>query len=109
MTTPLRPIGHIAGRLDMLAVIIAARMRRALDDRRYLLWVDDDGCVYLAPVDHQRANAVLRYAPEQRIATFRKPVGKPFPRTARDLHAEMDQARADFAARALAQSRECAA
>lgn len=106
---PLHPVGHIAGNLDILATMIASRMRRAPEDRRFVLWVDDDGCVYLAASNHARAQAMLRYSSEQRIGIYCKPTGKAFPCTARDLRAELDEARDSHAARALAQSRECAA
>lgn len=53
----IRPIGHIAGNLRILAVTITYKLRRSPPARTYACWVDDDGCVYLAPADHPRAVA----------------------------------------------------
>ncbi|WEN13674.1 hypothetical protein PY254_10490 [Rhodanobacter sp. AS-Z3] len=107
--TPLRPIGHIAGNLPILAVTIVYRVRMANDARQYVCWVDDDGCVYLALTSHPRANAMLRHAQEQRVNTYRKPRQAPFPCTATDITDDLRQARAAFAQRTLHEASEAAA
>ena len=43
---PIRPIGHIACGLNMLAINIGYRMRMSRAGCAYACWVDDDGCVY---------------------------------------------------------------
>lgn len=107
--TPVRPIGHIAGNLAMLAVAIGYRMRLASDGYCYACWVDDDGCVYLALTSHPRAAAMRRCAREQRVNTYRKPVRAPFPLSASDITADLQHARADFALRTVLQAAEAAA
>lgn len=109
MTTALRPLGHIAGNLDILAVSIVYRLRLASDERTYACWVDDDGCVYLALTHHPRAAAMQRHAPEQRINTYRKPRRAAFPLAASDIRADLDDARAQHAARTVNQAMEAAA
>lgn len=108
-STPLRPIGHIACNLQILAVAIAYRVRVANDGMHYACWVDDDGCVYLALTRHPRANAMLRHAAEQRVNTYRKPRMAPFPCTAADITDDLQQARAAFALRTIHQATEAAA
>jgi hypothetical protein len=98
---PLRPIGHIAASLPILAVRIAYRLRLANDALQYVCWVDDDGCVYLALTRHPRANAMLRHAQEQQINTYRKPRKAAFPLTASDIADDLHAARATFTARTM--------
>jgi len=107
--SPLRPIGHIAGNLSILAVAIAYRVRLASNGLQYACWVDDDGCVYLALTRHPRANAMLRHAPEQRINTYRKPRKAAFPCTASDIADDLVAARAAMAMRHVQQATEAAA
>ena len=101
---PIRPIGHIACGLNMLAINIGYRMRMSRAGCAYACWVDDDGCVYLEPTTHPRAAAVLRNAPEQRINTYRKPAGGAFPLTATDITADLVAARHAHALRQLQQA-----
>jgi len=89
----LRPIGHIAGNLQILAVSVCYRLRLAADGQRYLCWVDDDGCVYLAVTHHPRAAAVQRHFLDNTVRTYRKPPGAPFPLTAYDIVADLQEAR----------------
>ena len=107
--SPLRPIGHIAGNLPILAVAIAYRVRLANDALQYVCWVDDDGCVYLALTRHPRANAMLRHAHEQHVNTYRKPRQAPFPCTATDITDDLRHARAAFALRTVRQAAESVA
>lgn len=102
--TPLRPIGHIGGRLGILAVAIAYRLRLANDGHQYACWVDDDGCVYLALTRHPRAAAMQRHAPEQRINTYRKPCKQPFPLSVSDIQHDLHEARIAQARRHLHQA-----
>ncbi len=106
---PLRPIGHIAGNLRILAVSACYRVRLASDGQRFLCWVDDDGCVYLALSHHPRAIAVRRHSPESIVRTYGKPKGAPFPLTVTDIHDDLQQASSDFARRSLSQASEAAA
>lgn len=107
--TPLRPIGHIAASLPILAVAIAYRLRLANDALQYVCWVDDDGCVYLAITRQPRANAMLRHAQEQHINTYRKPRKAAFPLTASDIADDLHAARAAYTARTVYQAIESAA
>lgn len=102
----LRPIGHISSNLQILAVSISYRMRMAAPATSLICWVDDDGCVYIASADHQRASAMQRHAPEQRINTYRKPKRVPFPLTTNDIVADLQQARSEQAHRHLQQATE---
>lgn len=105
----LRPIGHIAGNLSILAVSIVYRLRLAPDGQTYAAWVDDDGCVYLALTHHPRATAMLRCAREQRVNTYRKPRGAAFPLLASDISDDLRDARAEWAQRAVDQAALAAA
>lgn len=107
--TPLRPIGHIAGNLQILAVAIAYRVRTANDGLQYVCWVDDDGCVYLALTRHPRANAMLRHAQEQHVRTYRKPRQAAFPLTASDILDDLQAARVEHALRTVRYATEAAA
>jgi hypothetical protein len=107
--TPLRPIGHIAASLPILAVAIVYRLRQAVPGTTYLCWVDDDGCVYLALTTHPRAAAVQRHAPEQPINRYRKPKGAPFPLTSAYITDDLLHARAALAARHMQQATQAAA
>lgn len=102
--SPVRPIGHIAGNLQILAISAAYRMRQAADGATYLCWIDDDGCVYLAISTHPRAIAAQRHAPEQRVCSYRKPKSKPFPLGAVDMLADLRAARTEHAMRHLQQA-----
>lgn len=101
---PVRPIGHIACDLTMLAVSISYRMRQSRPATPYLCWTDDDGCVYLAQATCARAMAVLRNAPEQRINTYCKPRGVPFPLTHNDILDDLHAARLAHATRQVQQA-----
>lgn len=105
----LRPIGHIAGSLSILAVTVLYRVRLASDGQAYVCWIDDDGCVYLALTHHPRAAAMNRCAREQRVNTYRKPVGAPFPLTGADIADDLRQARTEHATRNMHQAAEAAA
>lgn len=107
--TPLRPIGHIAASLPILAVAIVYRLRQAPSGSIYVCWVDDDGCVYLALDSHPRAQAMQRHAPEQRVNRYRKPQRLPFPLTPTDITDDLRNARAELASRHLQQATEAAA
>jgi hypothetical protein len=96
---PLRPIGHIAANLQILAVSVGYRLRMASDGQRYLCWVDDDGCVYLALAHHPRAIAVARYCADHIVRTYAKPKGMPFPLTAADIFNDLQEARTAQATR----------
>lgn len=98
---PIRPIGHIAGNLRILAISARYRLRLATDGHRYLCWVDDDGCVYLALTRHPRANAVQRHYPEHIVQTYAKPRGAPFPLTVDDIANDLQDARHAQATRHL--------
>lgn len=98
---PLRPIGHIAGNLRILAITVRYRLRLASDGQRYLCWVDDDGCVYLALTHHPRATAVRRYFPDHIVRTYGKPKGAPFPLTSTDIANDLQDARTVQATRHL--------
>jgi len=97
--SPLRPIGHIAGNLQILAVSACYRVRLANDGQRYLCWVDDDGCVYLALTHHPRAAAVRRHFPEHVVRIYGKPKAAPFPLTAADIINDLQEARTAQASR----------
>lgn len=99
--SPLRPIGHIAGNLQILAVSVCYRLRLASDGQRYLCWVDDDGCVYLALTHHPRAAAVRRHFPDQVVRLYGKPKGAPFPLTTGDIVSDLQEARTAQASRHL--------
>lgn len=101
---PLRPIGHIAGNLQILAVSVVYRLRQAVPGSSHLCWADDDGCVYLALIDHPRASAARRHAPEQHINTYRKPKHLPFPLTTDDIVNDLQEARTAQASRHLRQA-----
>lgn len=107
--SPLRPIGHIAGNLAILAVTIVYRVRLASDGQTFACWVDDDGCVYLALAHHPRAIAMRRHAREQLVNTYRKPCRAAFPCVASDITDDLHQARAAFALRTIHQATEAAA
>lgn len=107
--SPLRPIGHIAGNLAILAVAIVYRVRLASDGQTFVCWVDDDGCVYLSLTHHPRAIAMRRHAREQMVNTYRKPCRAAFPCTASDITDDLHQARAAFALRTVHQATEAAA
>jgi hypothetical protein len=107
--TPLRPIGHIAASLPILAVAIAYRLRLANDALQYVCWVDDDGCIYLAVTRHPRANAMLRHAAEQRVNTYRKPRKAAFPLTASDIVDDLKAAQTAHAYRTMHQAMQAAA
>ncbi|MEO5811581.1 MAG: hypothetical protein ABIU96_04095 [Rhodanobacter sp.] len=107
--TSLRPIGHIACNLTILALMIVTRMRVAPAGVHYACWVDDDGCVYLAVAHHPRAAAMLRHAPEQRINSYSKPRTAAFPLTHGNIAEDLQSARISYAERGLAQSAEAAA
>lgn len=96
---PLRPIGHIAANLQILAVSVCYRLRMASDGQRYLCWVDDDGCVYLALAHHPRAIAVARHCRDQVVRTYGKPKGAPFPLTTGDIVNDLQEARTAQASR----------
>lgn len=98
---PLRPIGHIAGNLQILAVSACYRLRLASDGQRYLCWVDDDGCVYLALTSHQRAAAVHRHFRDNIVRVYGKPKGAPFPLTTTDIVNDLQEARTAQANRHL--------
>lgn len=100
----LRPIGHIAGNLQILAVGLIYRVRQAPPATNYACWLDDDGCVYLAKADHMRSRSMQRHAPEQRINTYRKPKRVPFPLTVDDIVTDLKQARAEQAISHLQQA-----
>lgn len=100
----IRPIGHIACALPILAVAISCRMRMATPAATYACWVDDDGCVYLAPARHPRAAAMLRSASEQRINTYRKPRDQPWPLTHADILDDLHAARIAHAQRQVQQA-----
>lgn len=100
----LRPIGHIACNLQILAISVAYRVRLAPSATSYACWVDDDGCVYLALSAHPRATSMQRHAPEQRINTYRKPKAQPFPLTADDIVTDLQDARVALANRSLRQA-----
>lgn len=102
--SPCRPLGHIAGNLNILAITIAYKLRQAPAGLTYACWIDDDGCVYLAPAAHQRARTMAAHAPEQRVNTYRKPKGAPLPLTAFDIHNDLQEARVGQATRHLAQA-----
>ncbi|MEO7065357.1 MAG: hypothetical protein ABI114_00450, partial [Rhodanobacter sp.] len=76
----------------------------ASDAQQYVCWVDDDGCVYLALTSNARANAVLRFAPEQRVNTYRKPRMAAFPLTHKDIVEDLTQARTNHAAQQMRQA-----
>lgn len=109
MASPLRPIGHIAGNLAILAVAIVYRVRLASDGQTFVCWVDDDGCVYLALAHHPRAIAMRRHARDQVVNTYRKPCRAAFPLTSSDITDDLRQARAAFALRTVHQATEAAA
>lgn len=106
---PLRPLGHIAADLAILAAVITSNMRKQAAAARCVCWVDDDGCVYLAPTEHPRADSMQRHAAEQRINTYRMPSNGRFPLRPADVQTDLQDARAAHASRALAQSMDCAA
>ncbi|HET6807227.1 MAG TPA: hypothetical protein VFH59_17460 [Frateuria sp.] len=97
----LRPIGHIAANLQVLAVTVTHRMRFIGQGQAHALWVDDDGCVYLAPLNHPRAIAMRRHAPEHQVNTYLKARGAPFPLTAADIETDLRDARSSHAARSV--------
>lgn len=103
--TPLRPIGHIAANINILALAIVYRLRIASDGQKYVCWVDDDGCVYLALTSHPRANGMLRHAQEQHVTTYLKPRMAAFPLTAADVAGDLEQARVEQATRHMQQAR----
>lgn len=92
--SPLRPIGHIAANLQILAVSACYRLRMASDGQRYLCWLDDDGCVYLALTHHPRAAAVRRHFRDNIVRLYGKPKGAPFPLTTGDILNDLQEARA---------------
>lgn len=105
---PVRPIGHIAHDLHMLAINIGYRMRQSRTATPYLCWADDDGCVYLAQATCARALGVLRNAPEQRVNTYCKPRPGAFPLSATDITADLLDARDGYVNRQLQQATEVA-
>jgi hypothetical protein len=96
---PLRPIGHIAANLQILAVSVCYRLRMAADGQRYLCWADDDGCVYLALTHHPRAIAVARHCREHVVRTYGKPKSAPFPLNTADVFNDLQDARTAQASR----------
>ncbi len=101
---PVRPIGHIAGNLHILAISASYRLRQVPAGQTYACWVDDDGCVYLALADHQRAIAMLRHAPEQHVNSYRKPMNTTFPLVVADIVNELQEARIAQASRHMQQA-----
>lgn len=101
---PCRPIGHIAGNLQVLAISAAYKLRQAAAGAIYRCWVDDDGCVYLMLISHPRAKAVAAHAPEQVINHYKKPAGSAFPLTAFDIHNDLQEGRAAHAIRHMRQA-----
>lgn len=99
--SPLRPIGHIAGNLQILAISACYRLRQASAGQRYLCWADDDGCVYLALAHHPRAAAVRRHFREYIVQLYAKPNGAAFPLTAADIVNDLQEARTTQASRHL--------
>lgn len=97
--SPLRPIGHIAGNLQILAVSACYRLRQAAAGQRYLCWLDDDGCVYLALTHHPRAVAVQRHFYDNIVRVYGKPRGAPFPLTTADIVNDLQEARSAQASR----------
>jgi hypothetical protein len=97
---PSRPIGHIAGNIAITAVTIAHRVKSGMHDAIHVCWLTDDGCIYLQQRGHDVARAIERTAPETIIARFRKQPGM----TWQDIHEDLQQARIDFAHRAIAEA-----
>lgn len=102
--SPCRPIGHIAGNLQILAIHAAYRLRQAIAGSTYCCWVDDDGCVYLALSSHPRAKAVMAHAADQLVNQYRRPLSAPFPLSALDIHNDLQEARVSQASRHLGQA-----
>lgn len=100
----LRPLGHIAGNLQVLAILLVYRLRMSAQGQPHACWVDDDGCVYIAPTDHPRAAVMLRHAPEHRVNTYKKKPGVALPLTVFDMHNDLLEARLAYAGRSLHQA-----
>lgn len=96
----VRPIGHIAGNLIFAAHAIAHRVRHNGANAVHVLWLADDGCLYLQHAAHPSARAIERTAPQQVVTRYRKQPDFGW----RDIHADLQQARADFAHAALAEA-----
>lgn len=92
-----RPIGHIAGNLAYAAHAIAHRVRYYAPVAVHVLWLADDGCLYLQHAAHPAARAIERTAPQQVVMRYRKQAEFGW----RDIHADLQQARADFATAAM--------
>lgn len=103
--SPLRPLGNVAGNLQVLSVLILHKLRHSEPNATQCCWVDDDGCVYLAPISNVRARAVAAHAPEQIINRYRKPAGAPLPLTVFDLHNDLLEGAVAFGHRQLALAR----
>lgn len=72
---PLRPTGHIAGNLNILAIGMHHRMKSGSAREVFVGWVADDGCVFMAPSAHPKARAITAHAPEQVVQRYRKQPG----------------------------------
>lgn len=91
-----RPIGHIAGNLTVTAINISYRVR-IRPSVVHVCWLGDDGCIHLQHAGHTSARAVERCAPHQVINRFRQQPEFGW----RDIEADLQQARIDFAAHAI--------
>ena len=103
--TELRPIGHLAGNLAMLALAIRYRVRFAPEGSIQVCWHGDDGCLYLAPASHPVARSIERAARHQVIARYHKQPSVGWA----DIQGDLERARLDFAGRCLAEAVEIAA
>lgn len=93
----LRPVGHIAGNLAAVAILLSARIHAEDGNAVHVCWLTDEGCLYAERGSHPTARAIERVAPELVIARYRQNDTL----TWREIHNDLDMARADFAARSL--------
>ena len=98
----VRPLGHIAGNLAMLALAIRYRVRFAPEGTILVCWRGDDGCLYLEPASHPVTRAIERTARHQVIARYRKHPSVGWS----DVLDDLERARLDFAAQSLAEAME---
>lgn len=94
---PLRPFGHIAANLDVLAIALNQRIRHGSRQETFVAWIADDGCVFMAAAAHPISRAVVAHAPEQVFQRYRRlpDFGSS------DIRADLAEARRDFASRSL--------
>jgi hypothetical protein len=98
----VRPIGHVAANLPMLALAIRYRVRFAPEGTIHVCWRGDDGCLYLEPASHPVARSIERVVPHQIIARYRKRPSVGWC----EIQDDLERARLDFAAQSLAEAME---